>query len=191
MKKYISKTLLLGSFITILVVISCQPELVEPVTPLENEYISTVKIIYVNPADTADKGVARWADLDNNPATHADTSTAILNLKKNSQYNLEILFLNETKSPIDTISKEVKARSIFHLICITPLTPFGLTATPTDMDGNNPALPLGLKYRVLTDSTLKNGMIRLKLKHQPSGKNGSCELGSADADVRFRVVKVN
>ncbi len=190
MKKYISKIPFLAGLIA-LSTMSCQPTIVDPVAPIENEYISTVKIIYSNPNDITDKGVAKWADLDNNPATPADTATAVLRLKKNAQYNLEILFLDETKTPADTISHEVKERSKFHLVCITPLTSIGLTATPTDTDNNTPALPLGLKYRILTDSTLKNGMIRLRLKHQPSGKNGSCELGSSDADVRFSIIKAN
>ncbi len=170
---------------------ACQPNVDPPITPVESEYISTVEIVYQNISDATDKGVAKWADLDNNPTTPADTSIAVLNLKENAAYNLRILFLDQTKTPADTISKEVQARANFHLICITPINTTGLTATATDFDTNNPALPLGLKYRVSTDSTLSNGRIRLRLKHQPSGKNGDCELGSADADVRFRVVKIN
>ena len=173
-------------------VAACQPASVPPDTPpVENEYITTVKISYQNQADATDKGVATWADLDNNAATPPDTSAAILNLRKSSQYRLEILFLDQTKTPTDTVSNEVQERANIHRICITTPTPIGFTATATDYDTNSPAQPLGLKQSVLTDASLQNGLMRLKLRHQPSGKDGTCEPGSSDIDVRFRVQKAN
>ena len=176
-------------FFVLISLSACQPEVVKPITPVENEYITTVQILYQNQNDEADKGEAIWCDLDNNPITHADTNLAILHLRANAQYDLEVLFLDQTKTPADTISHEVEERSAIHLVCISPETAQGLIFIPTDRDTNDPALPLGLRQRILTDSTLADGIIRLKLKHQPSGKNGSCELGSSDADVRFRIMR--
>lgn len=64
--------------------------------------------------------------------------------------------------------------------------PLNLTVTITDYDYNLLGYQLGLKSNFKTGDTSK-GWLRVVLKHQPSGKNGTYAPGSIDFDVGYTV----
>jgi hypothetical protein len=150
----------------------------------ENEIITTVKLVAVNAADTTDVVTAQWKDLtpnDGNP----DLSAANMTLKKDATYNVTISFLDETKTPADDVTEEVKDRANYHLICYTPASGLNLTVVRTDHDTNTPQMELGVET-TFTTGAASNGSLQVALHHQPSGKNGTdCSIGSTDADVPF------
>lgn len=152
----------------------------------DNEVITTVKLVATNAADAADVVTAQWKDLtpnDGNP----DLSGANMTLKKDAVYNVELTFLDETKSPAGDITAEVRDRANYHLICYSPASGLNLTAQRTDKDNNTPQLELGLKAR-FTTTAASTGNLQVALHHQPSGKNGTdCAIGSTDAEVNFAV----
>lgn len=152
----------------------------------ENEVITTVKLVATNAADATDVVTAQWKDLtpnDGNP----DLSAANMTLKKDAVYNVEVIFLDETKNPVGDITEEVRDRANYHLICYTPDSGLNLTVQRTDKDNNTPQLELGLKSR-FTTTAASIGNLQVALHHQPSGKNGTdCSLGSTDAEVNFSV----
>ena len=55
-----------------------------------------------------------------------------------------------------------------------------------DKDNNLPGLPLGLNTEFIT-GTPGNGWLRLQLRHQPNGKDGSYTPGSTDLDIGFKI----
>lgn len=152
----------------------------------ENEFISTVKIVAIH-STTNDTVTAYWRQLDVGGTTPPDTSLAHLVLKSNSLYNIKTYFLDETKTPAENITTEIKDRGIYHGVFYIPdanLSPH-IAIVRTDKDANN--LPLGLEATFETFNTTANAYLRVVLRHQPEGKDGTFAPGSTDADTAFRI----
>ena len=197
---------------TMLLWASCKkPEASVTPPPPDNEYLTTVKIVAVNRADSNDVVTATWVDLTPDDLNPPDTSNAILNLRANSVYDAKVFFLDETQSPPGDITAEIKDRQNYHLIFFqpTPVAPAdtvsgvayttipGTPASPngpylnlhvarTDLDNNNPPLPIGLTDKFTTGAA-SSGHLEVLVRHQPDGKNGTYAPGSVDGDVTFRV----
>jgi len=78
------------------------------------------------------------------------------------------------------ISIEVKEEDDEHLVCYS--VHGGTTVTITDKDENG--LDLGLEAEVNT-ADAEMGHFTISLKHQPDVKDGSCDVGETDVEVRF------
>ena len=109
-----------------------------------------------------------------------------IRLDSNCTYFATILLLNETASPVDTISNEVLEETDDHLFCFTP-SGSSASVTVTDRDGNN--LPIGLQSTWITTSA-GSGTMNVTLHHQPGIKNGDCALGETDVEVLFVVGEI-
>jgi hypothetical protein len=98
-------------------------ETVTPALP-GNEFLTTVELQLVNTANPADVQTARWTQFS--PYTHSyqpDSSyvaLASLTLHANSTYSGQVIILDETKTPADTVSTEIKARENYHLFFFQP-----------------------------------------------------------------------
>lgn len=182
--------------------------------PPGNEFLTTVELVYQNQGDATDTGRAIWRQLDPTGSTLPDTSLAILNLKANTRYNVQVLLLDETKTPADTVSTEIKERQNYHLFFFqpTPISPsnlvisnistdipvsdgtvtsatgpyLNLVVNRTDIDSNNPPLQIGLTDNFVTGAA-STGWLRVVLRHQPNVKNGTFDPGSSDLDVNYQV----
>lgn len=168
---------------------SCKKDEDEVTTPAppanENEVITTLRILFTDSANTADVRTAEFRDPDG-PGGVAYDRFDTIRLDSNRTYFAEILLLNETASPADTISNEVLEEANDHLFCFDP-TGSSASVTITDRDGNN--LPLGLQSTWQTASS-GTGTMKVSLHHQPGIKNGNCSLGETDVEVEF-VVEVD
>lgn len=166
--------------------VSCNKEekAVSPPAP-GNEFLTTVKLVATNIADTADVQTAKWVDLNPNGGT-PDLSQASLNLRKNAKYNVQVFFMDESKSPAEDITTEIRDRANYHLICYGIYSGLNLSVKRTDKDTNVPALELGLTAE-FTTGDISAGNLEVSLHHQPNVKNGDCERGSTDADVNFTI----
>ena len=173
----------------LLLLIACKKEeqIVDPPLP-ENELLTTISLRLIS-SDNADTLNAIWRDLTPNDTNPPDTSLAILNVKDSTLYRAEVFFLDETKSPAEDIRAEVQERANYHRIFYFPSSSLGsnFNVNITDFDTNSPPLALGLTSNIQTVQS-SNGILRVVLKHQPNGKDGSFEPGTIDADVNFRVV---
>jgi hypothetical protein len=173
----------------LLLLIACKKEeqIVDPPLP-ENELLTTISLRLIS-SDNADTLNATWRDLTPNDTNPPDTSLAILNVKDSTLYRAEVFFLDETKSPAEDIRAEVQERANYHRIFYFPSTSLGsnFNVNITDFDTNSPPLALGLTSNIQTFQA-SNGVLRVVLKHQPNGKDGSFEPGTIDADVNFKVV---
>lgn len=158
---------------------------VTPPSP-DNEFITTVRVKATNTTDATDTLTAQWVQKDATGATAPDTTKAQITLKKNATYYVEISFLDETKNPAEDITTEVQERSNYHLVCFD-VTNGLMAVNRLDKDSNTPQLPLGLKDNFITSATTGNGYVTVTLHHQPDGKTGECNLGSTDAEAKFRL----
>ncbi len=105
-----------------------------------------------------------------------------IKLSSNKTYFLNVIILDETKNPLDTISKEILKEAKDHLFCFTPLGSSAVV-TITDKDENNNPVGLQSKWRT---SSAGNGFMKIVLKHQANGlKNGTCSPGETDIEVNF------
>ena len=179
--------------------------------PPGNEFLTTVELKMQNTADPKDTLTAIWRQLDPTEANPPDTSMAVLNLKANSTYNGQVIILDETQTPAETVSDEIKERANYHLFFFqpTPISPanlviskttpyipgtatsatgpyLNLTVSRTDEDTNNPPLQVGLTDQFVTGDA-STGWLRVVLRHQPNVKDGTYPPGSSDLDVNFKV----
>src|SRR5580698_9351883 len=98
-------------------------ETVTPALP-GNEFLTTVELQLVNIANAADVQTAIWTQFS--PYTHTyqpDSSyvnLSFLNLKANSTYSGQVIILDETQNPVDTVSTEIKERENYHLFFFQP-----------------------------------------------------------------------
>ena len=172
----------------LLLLMACKKEeqVVDPPLP-ENEMLTTLSLLLIS-SDNADTVTSIWRDLTPNDTNLPDTSLALLNLKDSTLYRAELAFSDETKSPVEDITAEVQTRANYHRIFYYPSTSLGsnFNVNITDFDTNSPPLALGLTSNFQTFQS-SNGVLRVVLKHQPNGKDGSFEPGTIDADVNFRV----
>lgn len=103
---------------------------------------------------------------------------------------MNIKLLDESKTPTEDISEEVKEKSDEHLLVFTPAPAALLTYTYGDKDARN--LPVGLTGTVKTGAT-GSGSLRVQLRHQPPVsdkivKDGTPGPGSDDVNLNFNLV---
>ena len=180
MKKNQKKSILLIAIIT-LSFGACKEKTPSPTTPPENEseLITTVKLVFT---DTATKAVstAVFSDLDG-PGGNAPTQFDTIRLKPNTVYQTAIYLLDETKTPVDSISNEVLEEGQDHLFVFTKVG-VNLNIQISDKDINS--LPLGL-LSYWSTAAVSNGSVTVALKHQPGVKDGSAAPGETDVEILF------
>ncbi len=164
-------------------VTSCKKDKKELPKIDENELFTTIKLKFTDQANTSDVKTFIWRDVDGDGVGNPAVIDNII-LKPNTNYNMEVSeILNESATPVQNITDEVKEESDEHLLVYKPSLNL-LTVDITDKDKNN--LQIGLSSIVKTN-TAKNGTLQVILRHQPGVKNGTEAPGSTDFDISFNV----
>jgi len=161
---------------------SCKKDKDDPKPEDDNELITTVRYT-LTPANGGSAVTVEWKDLDGDGGTAPTIGT--LRLAPNTTYTGAVTFLDETKNPVENTTDEVREESDEHLLVFTPNPASLMTITRTDKDKNG--LEVGLATRVQTGAAA-SGTLKIQLRHQPDGKDGSATPGSDDANVTFPVV---
>lgn len=160
---------------------ACKKDVCDPTPPAnEGEVITTLRLVFVDSANSNDVRTAEFRDPDGPGGVPYDRFDTLL-LSSNSTYYGQLLLLNETVSPADTISNEVLEEGADHLLCYASDIA-GTTIERTDFDSNG--LPLGLQT-IWRTSAPGNGSVSVILKHQPGIKTGDCSTGETDVEVNF------
>ena len=154
--------------------------------PLSNEFLTTTILNLQNTSNANDKPTISYYLDPNNPTAAPVITPATLNLTKNSTYTCKIVILDQTKTPVDTVSDVIKQRENIHLFVFFASTNLMLTDSITDRDTNIPPLPFGLQSQIKTGAA-STGTLRVVLRHQPNVKNGTYGPGSTDLDVTYPV----
>ena len=113
-------------------------------------------------------------------------------LSPNTTYSVEVKVFDDTKTPVDTISNEIKKEANYHhfhyVFTSTSGTPT-LTATITDNDTKTPPLPLGLMFDITTGANAGIGSLKVSLRHFAEGavKTSDQKGGESDIDISFPI----
>ena len=215
MKKSISQTTLLILLLA-LSTGSCKkdkgtdPAPTPPPTPNPEEVITTFQISFTDSISGVIK-TYMFKDPDGPGGqtayygpTSALQSDSVIQLNANSTYFANILLLDETKSPVDTISNEVREEGAEHMLfynngsntLVNSGNPYtvilngnGVKITYTDLDDGTPQRGIGLttRWRSASSSAVKLPL-NVTLKHQPDLKDGTFAPGESDISVDFKLI---
>lgn len=188
MKKRMFKPFMLALGALSLVVVSCKKDEVKPTDTHEHndgELITTLELKFsgkgkVNKDTTF---VVTFDDPDGDGG-NSPIKFDQINLLKNSDYTVEVILLDKSKTPYDTISNEVLEEADDHLFFYSsnPLDLVKVAITDKDGNGKN----LGLKS-TWTTTNAGSGKMKVKLMHQPGVKDGTSPKGDTDIEVDFEV----
>ena len=147
----------------------------------EEELITTVKYTLTNGSDVV---TLTYSDPDGEGGNDGTYSPSEPSLTANTTYTGVVQLLNETESPAEDITEEVKDEADEHEFFYTSS---GLTITKTDVDGNG--FPLGVETSLITAGA-GSGTLTIVLKHEPTKPNdgsSSSAGGSTDVEITFNV----
>ncbi len=153
-------------------------------TPNEEEVITTCKLVFTDVSGTTIDTIAVYRDPDGDGG-NAPVQFDTIHLHASTTYTTEIILLNETVSPADSISNEVLEESQDHLFCFH-VVDANVSITRTDSDGT---FEIGLQSEWIT-TTASTGTVTVTLKHQPGIKDGTCDPGDTDVEIQFPMVIV-
>ncbi|MDA7501911.1 hypothetical protein N8482_01420 [Chitinophagales bacterium] len=144
----------------------------DPVIPEEVELITSL-IYTLTPADGGSPVVLSFVDLDgdggNDPVITGATLVA------NQSYTGSIELLNESETPVESITEEIEEEQEEHQFFFqSTIADLAITYSDQDANGN----PVGLSSTVTTGEAA-SGSITITLRHEPS-KDAS---GVSDGDL--------
>lgn len=182
--KFLGTALLVG-----LLVVSCKKD---DTTPVDNHEHDESELITTVQLNFSGKGISGndttfTVSFDDPDGTGGNKPTAFdtIRFAANKTYTCDLILLDKSKNPVDTISNEVKEEADEHLFFFTPSDKDALSVTINDKDskGRN----LGLKTSWVTKKAT-NGTVQVKLMHQPGVKDGTSANGDTDVEIDFPLV---
>ncbi len=168
------------------IISSCKKDnndVTKPTDINEGELITTVQFKISSTDSPFVTHTFQYRDVDGIGGNNLTIDTIKLDADK--VYAVEVVLLDESKIPTDTISNEVYEESKDHLFIYQPADT-NVVVTINDFDTNNPPLPLGIHTSWRTKSPTSTS-IKLTLKHQPGIKNGDPTKGETDVEVTLPV----
>ena len=173
------------AFLGITTLISCNNDDDQLVN--EEEVITTVTTTLTNGSNVITlKSIDLDGDGPNNPIV-----TVSGNLTSNTVYSGAVSFLNETATPADDITVEVKEEGVEHQLFFQAPSAIG-TFVYTDTDANGK--PIGLEF-TLTTKTATTGNLLVTLRHLPNKSASGVATGditnaggATDAAINYPIV---
>ena len=148
----------------------------------ENELITSVTL---NFKESSTEAVSSFSYKDaDGEGGNAPTEFDTIALKANTEYTLTVQFLDESKTPAQDITDEIKKESDDHLLIYTPSPAALMTYTYGDKDKNN--YPIGLTGTARSGAS-GLGKLKVQLRHQSGTKNGTITPGSDDVNLDFNL----
>ncbi|WP_435415189.1 type 1 periplasmic binding fold superfamily protein [Polaribacter aestuariivivens] len=148
----------------------------------EEELITTITYTLTSGNDVV---TLSFKDLDGFGG-NAGVATVSGPLQANTTYTGSLKLENETESPTEDVTAEVKEEDDEHELFYTTNVA-GVTIVKTDVDGNNN--PLGLETTFTTGS-IGTGSLTITLKHEPTKPNDGTLSGAggvSEAQATFSV----
>lgn len=180
--KNLMMVLVLG---TALLMNSCKKETIDP---NQSELITTVRLKLTNTLSSSiNPLVYEFKDLDGEGGA-APVKFDDIVLQKNIPYICEVTVLNESVSPADNITAEIKAEANDHQFYFVPSSSNLLSVSNYDTDTKG--LPLGLSSFWVTGINPGSGTVKVVLKHKPGTKaaNDLINKGETDIELDFKLI---
>lgn len=181
MKKYIYAVLLAPLFI-----ISCNDD--DTIIENPEEVITTVTVELADANNSSNLVTLEFSDPDGDGGNEPVITTE--NLSSNTLYNGKIYFLNESVSPADDITEEIREEDEDHQIFYA-FEGVNVAFNYTDNDENNNSVGLSFTLETMEAGT---GILLVTLRHEPdkfaSGvANGDIQNagGETDVEVEFDI----
>lgn len=168
---------------------ACKKDKVATPTPVEQELITTVKLIVTDGAGFNKTFVYKVENGFGSTSQGTITKDSVL-LMPNKSYNVEVQLLNEKSSPAEDVTAEVKNENTEHLFLYqsNPASGAGsLVFSDGNKDDNGNAFNQTGKFK--TDAA-GNGTLTITLKHQPTNKAATtpdAAGGETDVEAIFNV----
>ncbi len=156
-----------------------------PTEPNEQESITTMRMT-LTPTGGGAPVTAQWRDLDGaggNPPVITP-----LNLRVGTTYTGTVEVLDESKTPAENKTAEIRREANEHLFIYTVSggAQGRVNITITDSDTSTPPLPVGLQYRVeVTAGPAVSGNLRVVLYHYDRGRKTVNPSNEIDIDASF------
>lgn len=163
------------------VMISCDKN--DPGPDQDEEVITTMTLIMM-PLGGGANVTATFRDPDGDGGQAPTVQDEIV-LQPNTTYNTTINVLDESKSPAENITEEIRTKGNEHEFFFQPSSGLNLTVEKTDQDSNN--RPIGLSSQFITTGA-SVGNLRIILKHQPNNlktNTSTVATGTTDIEVDF------
>ena len=179
----------LGLSMTLAITSCKKDEIPDPVIPNEQEIITTLNYTLI-PIGGGTEILMSLVDMDGD-GPQAPVISVSDSLAANAQYSAELLLLNETETPSDTINVEIIAEADEHqFFFVTEGLDLTVAYSDSDGDGN----PIGLST-VIDTATPSEGTLKIILRHEPDkSANGVAQGdisnagGETDIEATFDVV---
>jgi hypothetical protein len=170
------KTLIYAALLAGLVSTGCKKDKMDP---NEEELITTLKVTLTEQgAGTVTTFQFKDPDGDaGNPPTQFDE----IIVKPNKTYTCVLQVLNESVSPAEDITDEIKAEDTDHQFYYTVS---GANMTVIGLDNDKLGLPLGVTSTWVT-TTASTGKIQITLKHKPGIKAAGDPVSKGDTDIEL------
>ncbi len=175
--------LLMGS---LLFFSSCKDD--DPVPENEEELITTLQLV-LTPDGGGTTATLKFQDLDGDGGT-APTITAD-KLAANTTYTGTITLLNESESPAEDITVEVKEEGAEHQFFYATTAGLNISFAYNDQDSDGN--PIGLDFTLVTGDA-STGTLRVTLRHEPDKTATDVSIGDitnaggeTDIEVDFDV----
>ena len=192
-KQYNNLTILT---ILAIVISSCSKE--DPKKPIitnPQEVLTTILIKGYNQNDSLNTNYQfnyKWEDLDGDGGNLPVIDT--INLDSGIIYTCEIIILDKTKTPFDTVSNAIEEEKNAHQFFFTPSANLisKIKAEILDFDTNIPSLPVGLSFNLNTKSnqsftTPILGSLNIVLSHYDGVPKTIEKSSESDIDINFPV----
>lgn len=167
----------LSLFAFSLVIFSCSSDDNNPPAPIDEEEVITTMTVNLTSGSSAIELQSK--DLDGD-GPDAPVITVSGNLLAETTYTGTIKLLNETETPAEDITVEVKAEDDEHQFFFTAggaIT--GVTYSDQDGDGN----PVGLSFEMVTGAA-GSGTLQITLRHEPKKPNdGTLADAGGETDI--------
>ena len=179
---------------TILTFPSCSKE--DPKKPIitnPQEVLTTILIKGYNQNDSLNTNYQfnyKWEDLDGDGGNLPVIDT--INLDSGIIYTCEIIILDKTKTPFDTVSNAIEEEKNAHQFFFTPSANLisKIKAEILDFDTNIPSLPVGLSFNLNTKNnqsftTPILGSLNMVLSHYDGVPKTIEKSNESDIDINF------
>ena len=182
--KLINKKTVFISFFGLVIILlhNCTDNTNTPQPSSNPEFITTVRFELTDTL-TGQKLNYYYRDLDGNKVNNPNQLDTIL-LNQNRFYKTILFLLNESNpNGIKNVTSEIQNTKDNHIVCYDIIN---LNTEIVRTDSSN-FLPVGIKSNWKT-GLKSNGNITLILKHQQGVKNGTCDPGEIDLEIKFQGV---
>lgn len=151
----------------------------------ETELITTVTVNFTEVGTTNTRSFS-FRDPDG-PGGNAPTAFDAITLQPNRQYTVNMVLLNESVTPAEDKTGEIRSEGNAHQFYFTPGA--GSTITVSGLDTDAGGLPLGLRSTWTSAGTGVSTMT-VTLKHKPGNKAAGDPItkGETDIEVAFPTI---